>query len=755
LSLFDFLKKKKKDKAIIPIPRKRISSDEVVTYSSLLNTANSRLNIIDPKVPTAFLDIIEKLCVSNPDFSQTLSNIIKLGNTGHEITITASRENVINAATERLNKLAATINTDQLVNKLLRQMAVSGALSIEWVAKPDLSGIEKVVLVPVKTIRFKYDRKDDVYKANQYIQNKNDYIELNETTYAYSAMETSDNSPYGIPPFLAALGNAVIQLFMMENMKFIIKKLGLLGFISVAIEAPSQAPGETDAAYQNRLSSYLNEFATNFATNYRDGVAAHFDNMQIGHHNIAGDARGAKEILQMNEEQVASGLKTDPALLGRSYSTTETYAGVVYAIMIKQVENYQMLIKRAIEKGYRLDLLLNGILMDDVSVHFNPNDALKPHEEAEAEAIRTDTVISKMDAGIISPDDAARELGYEKAYNVEFEPDTGESEQSNKFVAQLSFKNGKYHVKNIAGPIQISLAPRKKDDNRDPEGIIERRRQRFIDKYFSDVEQINQAALAGALGGIKSQLSFLVSHSPEVFAKAVYDMLVEYHPAELLKLDLKKHVLQDVLIIFKYYRFRDRLQKGKRIPVRLSMPDRRAIKFLNSLDDFHISKHITNKPVQKRMLNFLKVEHLEGRTAKVDGFMKTFGKELGDISKSQVQNIVDSSVSRLRNWGHIRQLSEMRAAKAVISEVMDSITCETCREMHGKEFVVAHADQKIMELSFLESDAFVERVYDQAPEGWKKDPADYARKHSMEDFIANDIVGPPFHGRCRGRVKIK
>jgi hypothetical protein len=393
---------------------------------------------------------------------------------------------------------------------------------------------------------------------------------------------------------------------------------------------------------------------------------------------------------------------------------------------------------------------MNGIIVDDVSMKFNPSAVLKPLEEAEAEQVRTDTAISKMDAGIISPDDAARELGYDEAYSEGFEYDTG----GEKFSATLSFENGCYRIKKQY-PSIILLDSKRKRPERDPEGLIERRRQRFIDKYYDGIFAIDRMAINRSLSRIEENLIGLLGYKPEAFAEEVYGILSDMHPAQLVALELEKKALKHVLSIYKHYRFRDRLIAGKKIPIKLTMPDKRAIKFLNSLDDFHVSKYLKNKPVRKHMLEFLKNEHLEGRTAKVNSFIKKFKNELGTLSKSQVENIVNSSVSRIRSWGHIRQLSETGTSIAVISEVMDSITCPICREMDGKEFRVSAADYKVRELSTMSPDEYVEQVYDNAPSGWKSDPTRYAREHSMADFIANDMVSPPFHARCRGRIVAK
>jgi len=94
-------------------------------------------------------------------------------------------------------------------------------------------------------------------------------------------------------------------------------------------------------------------------------------------------------------------------------------------MLLSQLENLQMIIKRAIEQGYKLDLLLAGIPVDDVSLHFNPLAALNPREDAEAELIKVETVGMKIDYGLINPDDGARELGYEKAADITFPKDRG------------------------------------------------------------------------------------------------------------------------------------------------------------------------------------------------------------------------------------------------------------------------------------------------------------------------------------------
>ena len=135
-----------------------------------------------------------------------------------------------------------------------------------------------------------------------------------------------------------------------------------MGFVSFLLRAPKPAQGETLANYNARYSTYLSEHAAMIKNNYRDGIAVGFmDTHQVTHQSITGDVSGAKDLFEMNEHQVFSGLKADPALHGRTYSTTETYAGVVYEKMLSMITNYQRIIKEVLEYGIKLDLFLKGI----------------------------------------------------------------------------------------------------------------------------------------------------------------------------------------------------------------------------------------------------------------------------------------------------------------------------------------------------------------------------------------------------------
>lgn len=370
---------------------------------------------INPDIPFEMLDIIEKLIWTTPDLSQTVKRTMQLGNTGHTVFFEGLSDSQSKAANEELENFSTQIfqpgaGMDSLVNAMFIQLLTKGAISIEAVPNIMLDGIEKVVFVPVKSIRFK--RKDGKLIPIQ-ISSVGE-IELNMNQYMYIPLLQKENNPYAIPPFIAAIESVMMQKDSISNIKSIINKFGLLGFIFAQKKVPTN-DGKSHSEFQDYLAKELAKFAESFRQNFKSGAAVGYDDVELKHYNISNDSRGASDLFQLIEQQVASGIDIDPALLGRTYSTTETYAGVVYAAFLSSLNNMRRLIKRSLEKVYFLHLVMKGYPVKKVRVTFNKDRQLKPLDEANAEKTKTETVILKLDAGLIDPDTAAKELGYEKA----------------------------------------------------------------------------------------------------------------------------------------------------------------------------------------------------------------------------------------------------------------------------------------------------------------------------------------------------
>lgn len=383
-------------------------------------------------LPFELLGYIELLATWNPDFSQAVDNIRTLANSGHNLFVTAGSDLATNKAKTMLEDKARTIQMqfggiDGLIDKLLKQAATYGAMCGEWVLSEDLDDVVDFMDVNPKFIRFFWEADLDRFTPWQLVnatqlevakqrgqEIRNNCVKLNEATFHYFAFDAAPASPYGTPPFLAALPNIAIQRDMVANMAQIVKKVGLLGIIDMQVKALPSQPGEQQAQYQARATKFLSDYVTVVQDMVRDGGIVHYDDTEIKTQQLTGNAAGATNIFKQNEELIFSGLKSMPSVQGRSYSTTETYAGVAYDIIIRNTYKYQRAVKRMIEAGYWLMVTLWGLNgVTGISIDFNPNKSLHRLQDAQAFRLEVFNAVLLWALGFYTQQQAAQSIGFQ------------------------------------------------------------------------------------------------------------------------------------------------------------------------------------------------------------------------------------------------------------------------------------------------------------------------------------------------------
>lgn len=421
--------------AILKARARRVSP---YSRSSFPTEASGQVNaLLQQYAPLAYmlpwevLDYVELLSTFNPDYSQAVDNIRTLANSGHELFVDAKGKRAPANLKGRLEEKARTIQKshggiDGLIDKLLDQAATYGAMSGEWILNEDLDDVVEFVDINPKTIRYFWDKDKGRYcpyqkvtgdqareaeKRGQKVLNLA-YVELNEETFQYYAFDAAPGSPYGTPPFLAALANIAIQRDMVNNMAQIVRKIGLLGIMDLVIAQLPKHPGEDDDEYEIRANQYLDDYVEVLEDMLRDGGIAHFDDVELGVTAVAGNAAGATNVFKQNEELVFSGLKSMPSVQGRSYSTTETYAGVAYDIIIRNTYKYQKAVKRVIEAGYWLMATAWGETPDSIRITFNSNKSLHRLQDAQAEEKEIMNALWLWVLGILDQLTFAQKLGY-------------------------------------------------------------------------------------------------------------------------------------------------------------------------------------------------------------------------------------------------------------------------------------------------------------------------------------------------------
>ena len=374
-----------------------------------------------------WFETMEHLAAYNADVGYALDNIVQLANTPHEITFSDSVSD--SQATEmrkflkeeEKNWYAYSGGISSLKSDLLTQIVINGALSAEIIPDNKLSGIKQIVRVAPKYIVFVYNKETDnfePYQISNSIGVQNDYMgmkKLNTRTYKYIALRRMFEGPYPLPPFIAAAESLLIQKDMISNLKFIMQKLGMLGFLSAEVNPPDQKTGENNEDYHNRLIDYLsNKIYPQLEKNLGKGMVAGFKGtheFKLQGNNM--NVQGAKDLVEIVQLMIFAGLKQDPNMLGRNFSTTETFGRVILQKMLSQIRGYQQVVDTFMSEVYYSALRYKGYSPGYVEVKSETPMVGDKVKEQTADKIKVTNVVTKRNEGIIDQTQAANELGYD------------------------------------------------------------------------------------------------------------------------------------------------------------------------------------------------------------------------------------------------------------------------------------------------------------------------------------------------------
>lgn len=454
-----------KGTAGMDLPAGGRSSEE--TLAGSMSSFLAGFSSINPVISFEMLQTLKCLWLYNPDFSQYIANIVNLGNPGHSLSIDAATDATAEAAVNRLNESASRLypqgcGIDGLISQYLTSVAWSGAISSEDVVNLAARRVEKVVLVPVEQIRFRYNKDAGEYEPYQKTSgllsqdkvNQFGLIKLNTETYQYLALSTVENSPYAKPPATAAVEPIIAgQKPIMDNIQWMAQKIGLLGMVAINVVEPPKLPTESVEEHKATVQAYMTAVARSLDGKMNKGLLVLGRDQKFQHEPVTTGAQGVYDLNRLSEEQVFSGMGTMPGFHGRTDSTTETFADVVYYLLTAQVGGMQRIVKRRQEQTYRLDLRLGGIEVDGVSLQFNKAHSRNALAEAQTDQAKLTAVIQKVEKGIISPDEGAQELGYETWFDESL---LGSQESAGSLGSLGRMSNFKYRMSN-ARTIRLSF----------------------------------------------------------------------------------------------------------------------------------------------------------------------------------------------------------------------------------------------------------------------------------------------------------
>jgi len=749
----------------VPPAVARSSIETPTSLSGAMSGFSSSFSTLSPVIPPSYLDFIQLMAVVNPIIADIVRKNVTLSNTGHSLIVTDAPDRQVEIAVAELNRLAPIIypgsaGVDGLFGHYFYQLATTGALSSEDVLTDDLRGVRRVALVPVRSIAHKYE-------DGQYVQYQTGAlsaaggVRLDPATYHYFAADTLENSPYAIPPLVSAIRAVLIQNDMMDSFEFIMRKLGMMGLVVAKVTPPPRKSGESDKEYMRRVRDYLGDVGAALGDNYRKGMLVFPNDIDVENKAVStAGAASVESLMKIINQNIFSGAHSDPGLHGFNYGTTETFARVVYTEMVNGQAFNRLLVKRRQEATYRLHLLLalKG-LQPNVAVVFKDPPSLNPNIEELADTYKVSNTIKKVQGGYITPDQGAQEMGYDSAADPEralmapaaagglpfgLSRDRRAPARAFRFNAHLQryeFARPRIEVQGARSKEQGSARPcgcGRGHVNLEKPDTDE---AAWIDDYLAAIAPGSEKARAAAVAAIDELLagSRAADFTPETFADAAYAAIKKSYGEAFAAAGVEKLVEEQLSDAYKFYRTADTSLLGADGVAGFAFDsvDMRSVEFLVKTDKYYFSSFVDNESMQSPMKSFLSDKYLEhgegifGRTNPdtLTEFRNLFDDQLTSLSDSEVQRIVDTSVARTRNWGHIGQLNEAGFDEAVILAGV-SPCAEICQPMIGKTFKVVVARDRIEEMLGMSEDAFLDALRDGT------------------DF-------PPFHPNCHCRLGAK
>jgi len=571
-------------------------------------------------------------------------------------------------------------------------------------------------------------------------------------------------------------------------MAAVIKKFGVMGFLAATVKAPSKRPGEGDEAYTVRVRAFLNEQAAEvdkgLAKGYAVGVK---DQHEFTLHQTVANASGVSEITRLNSERKMAGLKQDPLMLGRNYSTTETIGRVIIAKLSKQVSNYQETVAGFLSDLFYMELRLQGFNVNSVEVLFKAPTLTEALKDEQAYQAKIKNANDLYNAGVISQEQRAQLLGYEEPdmpeprFGMEGLPDDnldGEPDGDGGKKTDPANEGSKGKAENVKitghtiNALAVSLGAGTPEFDYGPcdECDAGHSHTHNLEWNFPDpkTDSMFQQYVSDTKGSYKKAVTRTASQVGRELAKfgagaglqQVTDAII-YHLYKNWKSNFsapqQKVIKQWVREMYGEFR-RDKSFFGKVNPKNIpdavfGLSDHRTMDYMRRSDDLYMGRFISDKDTRVRMTSWIKEQYINkalplgNNKEALDSFKESFGK-LFEGEEYKIVRIVATTTNKLRNYAAVTAMSSADVDRFVIRGVNDRLQCRYCSALQGKSFSVSLAKSKQDEIinsdpAYAPTDSpFLSKVFS----GYSTEDIQ-AMSGDQIQHMAADLI--PAHPLCR------
>lgn len=310
-----------------------------------------------------------------------------------------------------VNPLTRNQGLSRLTEAMFLELFTVGRFAGEIVLFKDGSGIEYFRPVNPDRIEWNFNGKWEPALKDDDGQP----LPLHKERFFYATLYHDIFDPHGPDPLAAIPFVTEIEQQMLDDMARSSHNAGTPRF-QIRITPPERWENEGSPQYVSRINSYFDDIISQMKDIGPDDNIFTWSDVEI---QVVGADSGHSYSWRLNREQVIedviTGLKLFPWVLGRSHGTTKNWVQAQFNILMQIVDSVQALGVALADWLRTTELRLKGNLA--VAHHrFTPNQDPFLVDRRRAEQMLFEVVDSKVQRGYISKDQAARELGYPGAY---------------------------------------------------------------------------------------------------------------------------------------------------------------------------------------------------------------------------------------------------------------------------------------------------------------------------------------------------
>lgn len=301
----------------------------------------------------------------------------------------------------------------RLTESMFLDLFTLGRVALLAHPHPDGSGISHVEALDPYRVRWQRDNHGVV---NPHYELEDGSLKpLPPLMFFHRTLVSDLHQPDGIDPLASIPFVVAIEQKMLEDMARSSHNAGTPR-LQIQLEPPERIPGENHDAYTARINSYFDSTVHQFRDLGPDDNVFSWSGVEV---KLIGGSGKQGTTWKINREQVIedviTGLKLFPWALGRSHGTTKNWIYAQYNLLMQIVDSVQLLGADLAEWLLRLELRLAGNTATPRWV-FSPNQDPFIVERNRARLLELERIERLIEAGILSVDQGARELGYGAAY---------------------------------------------------------------------------------------------------------------------------------------------------------------------------------------------------------------------------------------------------------------------------------------------------------------------------------------------------